>query len=74
MCAQGRCATRLRYAPTFAGFFILDHSLPLSQNRPANEFPRLGIMCPSVRPIGRAMREPRMDPQSIGFLEQLCRP
>src|SRR5579862_7251429 len=24
-CAQGRCATRLRYAPTFAGLFILDH-------------------------------------------------
>jgi hypothetical protein len=23
--AQGRCATRLRYAPTFAGPFILDH-------------------------------------------------
>ncbi len=24
-CAQGRCATRLRYAPTSAGLFILDH-------------------------------------------------
>ena len=24
-CAQGRCATRLRYAPTFAGLFILNH-------------------------------------------------
>ena len=24
-CAQGRCATRLRYAPTFAALLILDH-------------------------------------------------
>jgi hypothetical protein len=24
-CAQGRCATRLRYAPTFAGLFILNY-------------------------------------------------
>ena len=24
-CAQGRCATRLRYAPTFTGLFILNH-------------------------------------------------
>src|ERR1035438_7112341 len=24
-CAQGRCATRLRYAPTSAGLFILNH-------------------------------------------------
>src|ERR1019366_4947332 len=24
-CAQGRCATRLRYAPTFAGVFILSY-------------------------------------------------
>ena len=26
-CAQGRCATRLRYAPTFSGLFILKHFL-----------------------------------------------
>ncbi len=24
-CAQGRCATRLRYAPTFTAFLILKH-------------------------------------------------
>ena len=24
-CAQGRCATRLRYAPTFAASLILNH-------------------------------------------------
>src|ERR1035437_5940795 len=24
-CAQGRCATRLRYAPTFAALLILNH-------------------------------------------------
>ena len=39
-----------------------------------SEFPLLEIMCPSVRPIGRAMREPRMDPQSTVFPEQPCRP
>src|SRR5437763_7913273 len=26
-CAQGRCATRLRYAPTYCGLFILKHFL-----------------------------------------------
>src|SRR5579863_9544085 len=26
-CAQGRCATRLRYAPTVDGLFILNHFL-----------------------------------------------
>ena len=41
-CAQGRCATRLRYAPTFCALLILDHfrnfrysvlrKWPLSQN------------------------------------------
>src|SRR5215472_8461815 len=34
----------------------------------------LGIRGPSVRPIARALREPRMDPQSTGFPEQPCRP
>src|ERR1017187_2344368 len=29
-CAQGRCATRLRYAPTFSAPTILTHRLPLS--------------------------------------------
>src|SRR5437588_11296587 len=32
-CAQGRCATRLRYAPTFADFFILSYCL-LSSTMP----------------------------------------
>ena len=32
------------------------------------------IMCPSVRPIERGMREPRMDPQSTVFPAQPCRP
>ena len=26
-CAQGRCATRLRYAPTFVALLILNHFL-----------------------------------------------
>jgi hypothetical protein len=30
-----------------------------------SEFSRLEIMCPSVRPIERAMREPRMDSQYL---------
>ena len=28
-CAQGRCATRLRYAPTFCALLILNHFLNL---------------------------------------------
>ena len=32
------------------------------------------IMCPSVRPIVRAMREPRRGPQSTVFPAQPCRP
>ena len=35
-----------------------------------SEFSRLETRCPSVRPIERALREPRMDPQSIVFLAQ----
>jgi hypothetical protein len=33
-CAQGRCATRLRYAPTFAASLILNHFLDF-RYRPA---------------------------------------
>src|ERR1700733_14808070 len=36
------------------------------------EFRRLQIMCPSVPPIERATREPRMDPQSTAFPAQPC--
>jgi len=39
-----------------------------------SEFSSLEIMCPSVRPIERAMREPRMDPQSTVFPAQPCCP
>src|SRR5262249_34266060 len=39
------------------------------------QYPSIGfgleIMCPSVRPIERAMREPRRDPQSTVFPAQL---
>ena len=40
-CAQGRCATRLRYAPTFVAFLILNHFLsfrycPACPNRTKN--------------------------------------
>jgi hypothetical protein len=33
-----------------------------------------GIMCQSVRPVERAMRELGTDPQSTAFPEQPCRP
>jgi hypothetical protein len=39
-----------------------------------NEFSRLEIMCRSVRPIERAMREPRMDPRSTVSPGQPFRP
>ena len=43
-CAQGRCATRLRYAPTFATSLILNHFLnfryrPVCPNRPKRARP-----------------------------------
>jgi hypothetical protein len=39
-----------------------------------SKFLRFEIRCPSVRPIERAMREPRMGPQSTVFPAQSCRP
>ena len=39
-----------------------------------SEFSHVEIKCPSVRPIERAMRVPRMDPQSTVFRAQPCRP
>ena len=39
-----------------------------------SEFSRLEIMCPSVRPIERAMREPRMDPKVLCFPRNLVVP
>ena len=36
-CAQGRCATRLRYAPTFSGLFILNH-FPNLRYRPVCQY------------------------------------
>ena len=39
-----------------------------------SKFSRFEIRCPSVRPIERAMREPRMGPQSTVFPAQSCRP
>src|SRR6202035_4548189 len=44
----------------------------------STSYPSIGfgleIMCPSVRPIERAMREPRRNPQSTVFPAQPCRP
>ena len=40
----------------------------------SSEFSRPEITCPSVRPIERAMREPRMDPQSTVFPARPYRP
>src|SRR5438874_12869084 len=39
-CAQGRCATRLRYAPTFAALLILDHFCPSHPFRPPDSQPK----------------------------------
>ena len=41
-CAQGRCATRLRYAPTFAALFILKHFLTRRTPRRGQKLPKTG--------------------------------
>jgi len=53
---------------------VLDNYVQTANGGVVSEFSRLEIMCPSVRPIERAMREPRMDPQSTVFPAQPCRP
>jgi hypothetical protein len=53
---------------------VLDNNAANRKWRVVSEFSRLEIMCSSVRPIERAMREPRMDPQSTVFPAQPCRP
>ena len=65
-CAQGRCATRLRYAPTFADFFILDHfqnpaKLPSLFLRPncaktVQEPLQFGLTVPKLLPSSWARR------------------
>ena len=44
-CAQGRCATRLRYAPTSEALLILNH-FPHFRHRPGS--PNRAIMAPTV--------------------------
>ena len=44
-CAQGRCATRLRYAPTSTGLFILNH-FPTSRYCPV--YPTEAKRAPTV--------------------------
>jgi hypothetical protein len=41
-CAQGRCATRLRYAPTCEGLFILKHFLTRRTPRRGQKLPKTG--------------------------------
>jgi hypothetical protein len=48
-------------------------SLQIAKGGVVSEFSRLEITSPCVRPIERAMREPRMDPQSTVFPAQPCR-
>ena len=48
--------------------------LQIENGAVVSEFSRLEIMCPSVRPIERAMRELGTDPQSTVFPAQPCRP
>src|SRR5713101_4579469 len=44
-CAQGRCATRLRYAPTGEALFILKHFLTRRTPRRGQKLPKT---CPTV--------------------------
>ena len=41
-CAQGRCATRLRYAPTCVALFILKHFLTRRTPRRGQKLPKTG--------------------------------
>src|SRR5437868_4279695 len=56
-CAQGRCATRLRYAPTFAALFILKHFLTRRTPRRGQKLPKQALLwqnrdkTPSVGPL-----------------------
>jgi hypothetical protein len=56
-CAQGRCATRLRYAPTFAGSFILGHFPAFPKHATGHFLFFFGLTVsklyqnPSVRPV-----------------------
>ncbi len=45
-CAQGRCATRLRYAPTFNGLFILKHFLTRRTPPRGQKTPKTGSTVP----------------------------
>src|SRR5436309_127140 len=56
-CAQGRCATRLRYAPTFAASLILNHFLnfryrPVCTNR--------GYRAPTWKNVAKLVRSSRL--------------
>src|SRR5580658_8849041 len=55
-CAQGRCATRLRYAPTFEDFFILKHFLTRRAPRRGQKLPKTGptVSKPCQNPISWA--------------------
>ena len=48
-CAQGRCATRLRYAPTSEAFLILN--LSIREKPQTDRFGRLGARIPKLSAI-----------------------
>ena len=76
--SHGKTASHTKHGdpPDEIGYRVLDGSGAVRALRRGvvSEISRLEIMCPSVRPIERAMREPRMDPQSTVFPAQPCHP
>ena len=60
-CAQGRCATRLRYAPTFVASLILDHL------RNLRHFPG----CPNRPGLAACSMPPRLKQVSGGAFTEI---
>ena len=66
---EARAAAYTEFEVNVPFYVILPPLAGLSSDRQGvvSEFSRFEIMCPSVRPIERAMREPRTDTQSTVF-------
>jgi hypothetical protein len=70
-CAQGRCATRLRYAPTFTVLFILKHFLTRRAPRRGQKQPKTG---PTVtNPISASSPCSKAVRPSFAFRFSFCR-
>ena len=62
------------YGGPVAFLSVLDNYAANRKRRVVSKFSRIEIMRLSVRPIERALREPRMDPQNTVFPARPCRP